>query len=161
MYKLKEEIKNEIVKNKQEEMTNFLDKLEKNPVSSKPFWSLINKTRAKNNSNNIPTLKKDGVEYTSDEAKDNLFAEKLKKTFNEIDAIGFDNDFKILIDSNINNKTYEYDYNDNDIQMFTMSELKNCIKKLNNSKSMDPTGLNNFILKKLPVNTLQSLLSLF
>jgi hypothetical protein len=45
--------------------------------------------------------------------------------------------------------------------MFTMSELKNCIKKLNNSKSMDPTGLNNFILKKLPVNTLQSLLSLF
>jgi hypothetical protein len=67
MYKLKEEIKNEIVKNKQEEMTNFLDKLEKNPVSSKPFWSLINKTRAKNNSNNIPTLKKDGVEYTSDE----------------------------------------------------------------------------------------------
>jgi hypothetical protein len=81
MYKLKEEIKNEILKNKQEEMTNFLDKLEKNPVSSKPFWSLINKTRAKNNSNNIPTLKKDGVEYTNDGAKANLFAEKLKKTF--------------------------------------------------------------------------------
>ena len=42
-----------------------------------------------------------------------------------------------------------------------MSELVLCIKKLNNSKSNDPTGINNFILKKLPQNSLQGLLKLY
>jgi hypothetical protein len=42
-----------------------------------------------------------------------------------------------------------------------MSELVLCIKKLNNSKSNDPTGIINFILKKLPQNLLQGLLKLY
>jgi hypothetical protein len=41
MYFMKEKIKDEIIINKQVEMKNFLDKLEKNPVSTKPFWSLL------------------------------------------------------------------------------------------------------------------------
>jgi len=104
IYKLKEDIINETVKNKQVEI-NFLDKLEKTPVSTKPFWSKINKTRVKNNSNNIPTLIKEGIELTTDDAKANLFAEKLKNTFNEIDLVGFDDEFKNIIDTNIINKT--------------------------------------------------------
>ena len=87
MYHLKDIIKEEIVNNKQIEMTNFLNNLEKTPVSTKPFWAKINETRNKKNSNNIPTLIKDGIEYACDESKANLFAEKLKNTFIELTLV--------------------------------------------------------------------------
>ncbi len=48
MYNLKDIINKEIIENKQKEMINFLEKLDKTPVSTKPFWKRINQTRKKN-----------------------------------------------------------------------------------------------------------------
>ena len=48
MYNLKDIINKEIIENKQKEMLNFLEKLDKTPVSTKPFWKRINQTRKKN-----------------------------------------------------------------------------------------------------------------
>jgi len=136
MYKLKKQLDKEIIENKQKEMTNFLNKLEKTPVSTKPFWQRVNQTRKKNNSDSIPTLTKDGVDYKTDEEKANLFAEKLKNTFNESDPLDFDNVFKQKIDEIINDKQYEDKYQNKETIIITMVELTKAIKKLNNSKSI-------------------------
>ena len=142
-------------------MSNFLNNLEKTPVSTKPFWAKINETRNKKNSNNIPTLIKDGIEYACDESKANLFAEKLKNTFNETDTMGFDNEFKIKVDEFINNKSFDNVYTNKQAVPFTLHELNVAIKKLNNSKSNDPIGINNFIIKKLNLNSRKGLLQLY
>ena len=45
MYNLKQQLKKEIINNKLVEMSNFLNNLEKTPVSTKPFWQRVNKAR--------------------------------------------------------------------------------------------------------------------
>ena len=161
MYNLKDQIKNEIIVNKQEEMSNFLSKLEKTPVSTKPFWQRVNKARKKDSSDAIPTLTKDGVDFKSDEEKANIFAEKLANTFNETNPTDFDNEFKQNVDQIICEKQYEANYQDKQTVLITLLDLTKAIKNLNNSKSTDTTGLSNFIIKKLPINSRLALLNLF
>ncbi len=161
MYNLKDIINKEIIENKQKEMINFLEKLDKTPVSTKPFWKRINQTRKKNYADSIPTLVKEGKEYNTDEEKANLFADKLKSTFNETDTLDFDMMHRDRINEIINNKLFEDNYENKEVIPITIVELTQAIKKLNNSKSTDTTGFSNFIIKKLPMNSRQGLLNLF
>lgn len=161
MYNLKEQIAKEIIDNKQKEMINFLNKLDKTPVSTKPFWQRVNQTRKKNNNlDSIPTIK-DGIEYKTVQEKASIFAEKLKNTSNESDPSDFDNDYKQKIDEIISSKQYEAKYDNKETVRITMLELSKAIMKLNNSKSMDSTGFSNFLIKKLPMNSRIGLLNLF
>jgi hypothetical protein len=61
--------------------------------------------------------------------------------------VGFDNEFKIKVDEFINNKLFDNVYTNKQVVPFTLHELNVAIKKLNNSKSNYPIGINNFILK--------------
>jgi exonuclease III len=63
--------------------SSFLNKIDNKPVSSKIFWAKINKMRSKPNSTVIPTLIVDGVEYSSDVEKAELFGTRLAETFSE------------------------------------------------------------------------------
>ena len=83
-----------------------------------------------------------------DEEKANLFADKLKSTFNETDSLDFDMMHRDKINEIINNKSYEDNYENKDVIPITIVELTQIIKKLNNSKSTDTTGFCNFIIKK-------------
>ena len=47
------------------------------------------------------------------------------------------------MDEFINNKMYENNYTNKEVIPFTIDELNYAIKNLNNSKSNDPTGINN------------------
>ena len=89
-----------------------------------------------------------------------MFADKLKNTFSEIDSNGFDNTYKNKVDF-INNKIYENNYSNKNVIQFTLKELNEVIQKLNNSKSIDPSGINNFIIKKLTKNSRLGLLKLY
>jgi len=104
-------------------MLNFLEKLDKTPVSTKPFWKRINQTRKKNFADSIPTLVKEGKEYKTDEEKANLFADKLKSTFNETDSLDFDMIHRDKINEIINNKSYEDNYENKDVIPITIVEL--------------------------------------
>ena len=79
--KLTEVIRDENRATKDKEWSSFVDKLGKNPPSTKPFWSRINNIRGKKNKQPIPTLKVDNITYESDEQKANLFSSILQKTF--------------------------------------------------------------------------------
>jgi len=145
-------------------MINFLESLDKSPVSTKSFWNKINKIRKNKSDSSIPTLVKDGVEYTTKEEKANLFASKLAYTFNEPESDDFDNNFKEKIDKIISDKKYEKDYNNankNNILKITLKELNSAIKGLNDKTAIDSTGLNNSLIKKFPKNTRENLLQVY
>jgi hypothetical protein len=75
--------------------------------------------------------------------------------------MGFDNEFKIKVDEFINNKSFDNVYTNKQAVPFTLHELNVAIRKLNNSKSNDPIGINNFIIKKLNLNSRKGLLQLY
>ncbi len=53
--KLTEVIRKENQATKDKEWSSFVDKLSKNPPSTKPFWNRINSIRGKKNKQTIPT----------------------------------------------------------------------------------------------------------
>ena len=145
-------------------MIHFLETLGKTPVSTLPFWKKTNIIGKNKNESTIPTLIKDGVEYSTREEKANLFASKLVKTFNEPETNDFDNKFKEKIDKIINEKSYEQEYknsNKNNVEKFTLKELNSAIRGLNDKTALDSTGLNNGLIKKFPKKTRENLLELF
>ena len=161
MYQFKIQIKEEIIKNKQNEMINFLEKLSKTPTATLPFWRKINKIRKKNKETGMPVLIRDNREFVTDEEKANLFSEKLTLTFSENDTEDFDSEFKEKLDNYINEKKYEDEYSDKTIKLFNLKELNKAIKDLNNKKSTDESGMSNYLIKKLPEEYKDNLLQLF
>ena len=61
---------------------NFIQKMGKHPLSTRPFWRKINKFRSKKNSCFIPTLISNNIFYNSEEEKGKLFRELLASTIN-------------------------------------------------------------------------------
>lgn len=128
-------------------MISFLERLDKPPVSTMPFWKKINQIRKNKSDSFIPVLIKDGIEYNTKEDKAKIFAEKLINTFNEPLSNDFDNEFKTKIGKYIEKKEFEKENNSKKIEKFTLKELNKEISKLNNKKTIDSLGLNNVIIK--------------
>ncbi|RNA03319.1 hypothetical protein BpHYR1_037913 [Brachionus plicatilis] len=59
----------------------FINKTEKNPLSSRPFWRKINKLGSKKSTRQIPSLFKDGKEFNTDIDKGKIFGDLLAATF--------------------------------------------------------------------------------
>ncbi|RNA24502.1 RNA-directed DNA polymerase from mobile element jockey-like, partial [Brachionus plicatilis] len=60
---------------------DFIYKMGKNTLSSRPFWKKINKFRSKKCSKQIPSLLKDGIEFKTDIDKGKIFGNILASTF--------------------------------------------------------------------------------
>ena len=67
----------------------------------------------------------DNVVYKSDEEKANLFADKLKATFNETDTLDFDMMHRDKVNEIINNKLYSaLPQSWNQIEPYSMPETR-------------------------------------
>ena len=81
-------LKRKIIEHRNKSWAQFLQKVGKNPLSSKPFWQKINKFRKKkNNCQRIPTLSYEGNSLETSSEKAELFCSLLARTFspNETD----------------------------------------------------------------------------
>lgn len=164
-YALNQVIKDEISLFKSEQWNSFLNSIGKNPVSSIPFWKRINKLRNKPESKAIPTLISNNKIYDSATEKANLFAENLASTLNEQhnSTNSFNQKHKLKIDQFvINNEFSNQNLNESKIDnVFSISELKTEIKRLNNKPSLDQFGISNIMLKNLPKEFALLLLNIF
>jgi hypothetical protein len=79
--KLTNKIRSEIRKHNEYKWVKFLDKFGAHPVSTRPFWKEINKTRSSKTSGSIPTLESNGMKLKTDCEKAEVFAILLARTF--------------------------------------------------------------------------------
>jgi hypothetical protein len=148
-YSLKEAFKRKLAAHQSKKMKKFMKGLGKAPLSTKPLWSRINRTRNLKNNNGIPTLKKEGKFYTTDKEKAQVFGERMREAFSEnTNPNQFDDKFKKDIDEYIHNKNFEALYKDKNIKKLKMKELKYALAKINKKTSLDAQGISNLVLKK-------------
>jgi hypothetical protein len=133
---------------KNKNWNEFVNKCDKQLTSSKRFWNKINLVKNGKRSITIPTLIQDGLEHKTDSEKANLFASRLKNTFNEQpdETKTFNNNNKSLVEHDVK---HWLDTNLTNLKSvpITFDETKNLIKKLNNKTSVDQFGINNKMLK--------------
>ena len=160
-YDLKNLVRDEISAFKSNKWQVFMDKLETNPVSSKPFWQRINKLRCSKSSNFIPNITFENTTYSSNEEKANIFAKRLSKTFSDESSPNFDLNFKNIVDNYIITKEFHNEYLDKSTVAFNLEELNTVIKNLNNKSSADQVNLSNRLIKNLPFSTRLILLNFY
>ena len=161
-YALKEAFKRKLSAHQSKKMKKFMKGLGKAPLSTKPLWSRINRTRNLRNNSGIPTLKKEGKFYTTDKEKAQVFGERMRETFSEnTNPNQFDDKFKKDIDEYIHDKNFEALYKDKNIKKLKMKELKYALAKINKKTSLDAQGISNLVLKKTPLMFRKVLLLLF
>ena len=102
----------------------------------------------------------DGVEYTSDKEKSNLFAEKIEKTFSNEDNKNFNRENFEKIEKLLDKPISEF-YENTKILPFIKKELNREMKKLNKKTSIDQDGISNRILKMVPDCMKELILLLF
>ena len=143
--KLTRLIREEINALKNNEWNEFIQKLGKNPPSTKPFWKRINNIRGKKRNSSIPTLVVNNEKYETDEQKANLFLSSLKDTFSSNNNPIFNNEFKEEVVRLIANKDFtKHEYNKKDL--FDLKDLNYEIKKLNIRSSNGEDKVHNKML---------------
>ena len=119
-----------------------------------PFWKKINRFRNKKVSNEIPTLKVNNMDLCSDEEKACAFASKLFNTFNDNTSSASDDTFdqvhKKYIEEQNEADNWRKDPNIKNTSPITLKELQKALKALNQKVTMDATGVNNKLLKRIP-----------
>ncbi len=154
---LHNQVKTEIKAHRNKDWSEFIARQGPNPQSSKPFWKKINSFRTKPSSHHMPTIIDNGVKYSTSHEKAELFSEHLAKVFNENNEPGFDDDFKRQVEAQIDT----FDFTVKDSTPFTIHDLENAIKSLNNKSTQDPQGICNRLLKNLSAVAKKLILSLF
>jgi hypothetical protein len=154
---LHELVNNENKAHRNKDWSEFLTRVGPNPQSSKPFWKKINSFRSKPSTHHMPTIIENEVSYTTSREKADLFSAHLAKVFNENNEPGFDEEFKRQVEAQIE----AFNFTDKDSNPFTLQELENAIKSLNNKSTLDPQGICNRLLKNLSVKPKILILSLF
>ena len=151
-------LKRKIIEHRNKSWAQFLQKVGKNPLSSRPFWQKIKKLRKKkNNAQRIPTLCHEGQSLETSSEKAELFCSLLARTFspNETDD---DDKFTKEVESVIQ----EYNNNeDTSIVFLTLEEIKKVISKSKMSSSAGPDKIHNQMLNKLPKSSLEEIRGLF
>lgn len=146
LYEKVEKIRSMIKEFKSTSWKKFLGKFNGSHISSKPFWSRINRIRNKKQPKNIPDIKHNGVILSTDSEKANAFANKLFTTFNSDDDPVFNELQKRFVDSTV--KEYFHKNNQDPFEPFSINELNSALKKLNNKTSLDADMICNRMLKK-------------
>jgi len=153
-------IQSEIIKHESEKMLRFIKNLGPRPLSTVPMWRKITRLRNQRRSQEIPTLIVNNIEHETNQAKAEIFEEKMRNTWNDTSDNQFDNETKKKIDDEIESKKFEKTYKQKGFKKVTLRELDKQIAKLNNKTSLDGFGLSNFILKKIPKATREMLVTL-
>ena len=125
--------------------SHFIKKNGDNPLNTKPFWNKISEMRGKKVSSSIPTLTENNIMYETDQAKANLFANKLKETFTDADDTRFDEKFKkevcnYLEKNNLNEDAHQ------DKDYFSTSEFNKVVKGLKKHCSPGKDEIHNLLL---------------
>ncbi|CAF0890031.1 unnamed protein product [Brachionus calyciflorus] len=154
--KLTSKLRKNIDEFKNNSWKKFIESLRKSPISSVQFWRRINKFKKKSSAKAFPRLTKDGIEYNTDAEKSNLFGMLLEKTFTLNDMT----DKKTV---GVMTKVNEFKESpiENNIELITISELINAIKKSTERSSAGLDKKTNIMLKNLPLKALKEILSLF
>ena len=84
-YLVNKTIREEIKAIKNNKWATFIEKIGKNPLSSKVVWNRIQviKNNGKKSNEKYPTLINENIKYETDDKKANLFAELLSATFKD------------------------------------------------------------------------------
>jgi hypothetical protein len=144
--KLTNIIRDEINALKDKEWYDFVQKLGKNPPSTKPFWRRINTIKGKHNKSAIPTLKLNNEIYESDEQKASLFASILKQTFSSSNDNKFDEEFKLKVEKTITDHDFS-SHNHYNKDIFDLKELNLVIKSLNKKSSNGEDKIHNLMIQ--------------
>jgi hypothetical protein len=151
-------LKRKIIEHRNKNWALFVERMGKNPTSSRPFWIRINKFRNLKAQKNhrIPSLIQDGKSYETNEGKAQLFSSILASTFspNTVNDASFDD----LVKTEISN--FEQKHSDFSCDL-TSEEIK---KAISESKKDSATGLDKIhyqMLKNLPETTISDLRDLF
>jgi hypothetical protein len=119
--------------------------------------TISNSFRGKPSSHHMPTIIENEIRYTTSREKAELFSDHLAKVFSENNEPGFDDEFKRLVEAQIE----KFDFTAKDPIPFTLQELENAIKSLNNKTTLDPQGICNRLLKNLSAEARTRILTLF
>ncbi len=154
--KLSSQIKFDIKEYRQKIWRHTLDKLGSYPVSSRIFWQKINLARSGKQAASIPTLVKDSEEYKTDEGKANIFESMLSITYSADDSnLEFDNKNLIKINKEVSNYIYSSDQS----RPFSTFEIIKVMKNTEVSSSPGEDKLHNMLIKNLPYNYVNKVLS--
>ena len=152
-YCLKELVNQEIYKFKNKKTARFIRGLGPRPLSTKPIWKRIKRMHNQEQSRDIPTLVKDGVEYSTDEEKSKIFAERMANTFKESPGASskFDQQNFEKVNDYINLKKYEQEYSPEEktVKLIKTKDVKKAISRLNSKKSLDHNNISNKLLKRI------------
>ena len=141
-------------------MNKFIDGLGKSPISSIPFLRRIGRMRNKNKTQEIPDLQHENIVAKTDEEKATMFGKRLKQIYTNDQEINNEQDsrqIKNITEAIENLKTQST----KDFKKFSINELKEEIKKLNQKTSIDSDKICNKMLKNLSDEFLPTLIVLF
>ena len=138
----------------------FIKTLGDNPLNTKPIWNKINEMRGKTSKSSIPTFIENDIKYETDEAKANLFANKLKQIFSDPMDSRFDEKFKqevhsFLLKHNLNKAPFTTK------DSFSEVEFNDALKNLKKHGAAGKDDIHNLLLINASVEFKAIILKLF
>ena len=159
-YSLKELVNQEVYKFNNEKMKKFIQGLGPRPLSTKPLWKRIKRMHNQSQTEEIPTLIKNGKEYSTNDEKARVFGERMAETLNEQPEARakFDQKHYDFINDYVSNKRYEEEYSESDkeIKLVKPVDVRKALSRLNSKTSTDQQGISNKLLKNLPKRCMKS-----
>ena len=143
-------IKDELTAIENKKWLDFVEKQGKHPTCSSKFWKKIKGTTH----SKIRSLKANGKIYHGDQEKANLFSNLLAQTFSSDTIEPEKTELEHLEQMLINTEPDK-------IELITLNELNEQIKKLKNKSSSGIDGIPNIVIKNLPENVKRAILKLF
>jgi hypothetical protein len=149
-YIINKTIREEIKAVKNQQWASFIDKIGKNPLSSKAVWRKIQiiKNNGNKKADNYPILIHDNKKYDTDETKANLFAELLGETFKDNEKDKYDDKFKRETNKNVEDYVNNSEYGE-EIKSINIKNLNTLIKNLKSKLSCGVDKVSNIMLKNL------------
>ena len=145
-YQIANIIRLEIKEYREKKWISLLEKFGPYPVSSSPFWNIINRAKSPKQSPSIPSLRKNNNAYKSDEEKANLFASLLKETFCDVNSNEeFDQVFKAEV-----LKTVSHHNLVNDYRSFSPIVIQKALESLKIDSAPGHDQIHNLFLKNIP-----------
>ena len=145
-YKVANSVRSSIKEYRESKWNHLLEKFAPHPVSTSPFWSIINRAKNPKQTPSIPTLRKGHLEFKSEKEKVELFKSILKETFSDVGSDGeFDQMFKLSVTNTVDNHKLQ-----NDFVQFPPHVIHKALGKLKINSSPGVDQIHNLLLKKLP-----------
>jgi exonuclease III len=146
-YQLANLVKTSIREYKDRKWNHLLEKFGPHPVTSSPFWSIINRAKNPKQTPTIPSLRKRDLEFKTESEKVELFASILKETFSDEGSDGeFDHNFKLEVSEAVDNHQLKTDFD-----YFSSDVIQAALEKLKVNSSPGADQIHNLLLKNLPI----------